>query len=236
MQRGGCNQHAAQHRCGASIHEFLPMRVLARTNGYESDFQMITSRGDHRRQIVQDLRSVLRQVVSASYNDARGAWKAQRVRTAGPSHFRKLSPTAVIRVRADKVRSGWKAASHSRPIVYTGLKQPRMRRLGSNGISPETSKRSSSCIFASTASRVALSGHTCHEKTIFSPSFAATARRKSVCLPLGTLSSQEFDDLDASVFPEECRPVLGPFAIGLHLFLGHGNHESCDVHGSGCLG
>src|SRR5450631_267004 len=44
------------------------------------------------------------------------------------------------------------------------------------------------------------------------------------------------DDLDASIFPEDCRPVLGPFAIGLHLFLGHGNHESCDVHGSGSLG
>src|SRR5215470_6939769 len=45
-----------------------------------------------------------------------------------------------------------------------------------------------------------------------------------------------FDDLDASIFPEDCRPVLGPFAIGLHLFLRHGNHESCDVHSSGSLG
>src|SRR5262249_9892401 len=43
-------------------------------------------------------------------------------------------------------------------------------------------------------------------------------------------------DLDASIFPKNSRPVLGPLAIGVHLFLGHGNHESCDVHGSGSLG
>src|SRR6476646_2053559 len=39
------------------------------------------------------------------------------------------------------------------------------------------------------------------------------------------------DDLDASIFFEELRAVLGPFAIGLHLFLWHWNDESCDVHG-----
>src|SRR5450631_1837768 len=39
-----------------------------------------------------------------------------------------------------------------------------------------------------------------------------------------------FDDLDASIFPEDRRAVLGPLAIGFHLFLRHGNHESCNVH------
>src|ERR1700761_2388663 len=45
-----------------------------------------------------------------------------------------------------------------------------------------------------------------------------------------------FDDLDAAIFPEDRRAVLGPFAIGLHLVRRHGNHESCDVHGPGSLG
>src|SRR5262249_50469478 len=53
---------------------------------------------------------------------------------------------------------------------------------------------------------------------------------------IGDVVLPGFDDLDASVFPEDCRPILGPFAIGLHLFRRHGNHESCDVHGSGSLG
>jgi len=65
-----------------------------------------------------------------------------------------------------------------------------MRRLASNGISPETSRRASPRILTSASSRVALSGHTRHEKMIFSPAFASTARRKSVYLPLGTLTTR----------------------------------------------
>jgi hypothetical protein len=83
--------------------------------------------------------------------------------------------------------------------------------LGSNGISPEISKRLSSRIFASAASSVALSGHTCHENTIFSPSFASTARRKSVYLPLGTLSSQ---DSTISMHPYSLK-IAAPFSAHL---------------------
>ena len=50
--------------------------------------------------------------------------------------------------------------------------------------------RGSSCIRASAAWKLALSGQTCQVKTIFSPGLAATALRKSVCLPSGTKSSQ----------------------------------------------
>src|SRR5215471_2058909 len=49
----------------------------------------------------------------------------------------------------------------------------------------------------------------------------------------GDVILPRLDDLDASIFPKDCSPVLGPFAIGLHLFRGYGNHESCDVHDSG---
>src|SRR5262249_51195660 len=48
----------------------------------------------------------------------------------------------------------------------------------------------------------------------------------------GDIILPSFDDLDASIFLKDGRPVLGPFAIGLHLLLGHRDHESCDIHGS----
>src|SRR5215468_9047415 len=48
----------------------------------------------------------------------------------------------------------------------------------------------------------------------------------------GDVILPRLDDLDASICPKDCSPVLGPFAIGLHLFRGYGNHESCDVHDS----
>jgi hypothetical protein len=47
-----------------------------------------------------------------------------------------------------------------------------------------------SSILPIAASRVALSGHSIHEKTTASSSFACTARRKSVTLPSGTSSPQ----------------------------------------------
>ena len=50
--------------------------------------------------------------------------------------------------------------------------------------------RSSAIILAAPASHVALSGHHTQAKTIFSPGSTATARRRSVRLPSGTLSSQ----------------------------------------------
>jgi len=42
---------------------------------------------------------------------------------------------AIFGCTTNSVAIGGKPTSHSRPIVWTGLKQPRMRRLGSNGIS-----------------------------------------------------------------------------------------------------
>src|SRR5215467_10676848 len=51
----------------------------------------------------------------------------------------------------------------------------------------------------------------------------------------GDVILPRLDDLDASIFPKDYSPVLGPFAIGLHLFRGYGNHESCNVHDSGSL-
>lgn len=44
------------------------------------------------------------------------------------------------------------------------------------------------------------------------------------------------DDLQTSIFLEELRAVLGSLAIGLHLVLGHGDHQAGDVHGSGSFG
>ncbi|MDT4879333.1 hypothetical protein FQZ97_1149950 [compost metagenome] len=50
------------------------------------------------------------------------------------------------------------------------------------------SMRGSSIIFFMAASRVALSGHSIHEKATVSSAVAWTARRKSVTLPSGTSS------------------------------------------------
>ena len=52
------------------------------------------------------------------------------------------------------------------------------------------SMRGSSIIFFMAASRVALSGHSTHEKATVSSAVACTARRKSVTLPSGTSSPQ----------------------------------------------
>jgi hypothetical protein len=51
------------------------------------------------------------------------------------------------------------------------------------------SMRGSSIIFFMPASRVALSGHSTHEKATVSSAVAWTARRKSVTLPKGTSST-----------------------------------------------
>jgi hypothetical protein len=67
-------------------------------------------------------------------------------------------------------------------------------RLPSKGIGGlpvvDGSMRGSSIIFFMPASRVALSGHSTHEKATVSSAVAWTARRKSVTLPSGTSSPQ----------------------------------------------
>lgn len=47
---------------------------------------------------------------------------------------------------------------------------------------------------------------------------------------VGNIVLSGLDDLDAAIFLEDFRPERIPFAIALHLFLGHGNHKSRDVH------
>src|SRR5262249_13441686 len=49
---------------------------------------------------------------------------------------------------------------------------------------------------------------------------------------IGNVILPGLDDLEASVFLKERHAVLGPSAIGLHLFLRNGNDKSGDVHRS----
>src|SRR5262249_11784881 len=49
--------------------------------------------------------------------------------------------------------------------------------------------------------------------------------RRDVVLP-------RLDDFDTSIFLEDRRAVLGPFAVGVNLLFRYRNHESCDVHAS----
>ena len=120
-------------------------------------------------------------------------------------------------------------------MVKTGWKQPRIRRLASNGGAADVSRLPAACIFASAAWKLSLSGQICQVKTICSPSFAATARRKSVCLPAGTKSSH---DSTISRQPWSLN-ILAPFFahfLGVHLVLGDGNDQSGDVDDGGSFG
>src|SRR5947209_9223984 len=81
--------------------------------------------------------------------------------------------------------------SKARAELHDRENPPKIRRLPSNGIGLVCGLRRLSFItFAIAASRVALSGHSIHEKTTTSSSFACTARRKSVSLPSFTSSPQ----------------------------------------------
>src|ERR1700726_850831 len=47
---------------------------------------------------------------------------------------------------------------------------------------------------------------------------------------VGNVVLPALNDFQASIVLEDLRPVLGPFAVGLHPVLRHGDHKARDVH------
>src|SRR3954471_8073946 len=93
--------------------------------------------------------------------------------------------------------------------------------------------RGSWCIFSSAASRNSRLGPDLPSEDDLLALLGGHGAMEVGALSSGDLVLPGFDDLQAALLLEQRRAGLGPLAIGLHLFGGHGNDEAADIHGSG---
>ena len=125
-----------------------------------------------------------------------------------------------------------RASSFDRSVELDDRAQSRRRsrRLPSNGIGFWSGCiRGSSIIFGMALSRVALSGHSTHEKMTVSSSLALTARRKSVTVPSGTSSPQHSSTLRRAQLDEHGVALLRVVDELLLVGRRYGRYESVDV-------